>query len=234
MSTHISAKKGEIAKIVFLAGDPLRAKFMAKKYLSNVKEVSSVRNENYYTGEYKGHKVTFGSSGMGQFSISTYAHELYNDYDVDVIIRTGSTGAYIKDLDVMRVVIINRAYSDNTSVAQLINNESVNEYYPDKEITNKLIASAKKLHKNAYVTSVHSTDVFYGVRPLEKTIKVTGSEVIEAESFALYAEAKRSNKKAATILQVSDNIPNLVFTDSKTRETKFTDMFEVTLDAMFN
>lgn len=83
MSTHISAKKGEIAKIVFLAGDPLRAKFMAKKYLSNVKEVSSVRNENYYTGEYKGHKVTFGSSGMGQFSISTYAHELYNDYDVD-------------------------------------------------------------------------------------------------------------------------------------------------------
>ncbi|UUD35390.1 purine nucleoside phosphorylase DeoD-type [Mycoplasmopsis caviae] len=234
MSTHIGAKKGEIARVCFLSGDPLRSKFMAYKYLKNVKEVSNVRNETYFTGEYNDIKVTFGGHGMGMFSIGAYAHELFNEYDVDVIIRLGSTGSYYEQYNVMDTVIIDRAFSDNVSIAQLINNENVHEYFPSKEVTDELVKVAKKLGKKAPLVSVHSTDVFYATRPLEETKRVSGCQVVEAESYALFAEAKRSGKKAATILQISDSLAKMEFTDSLTRETKFTDMFEIALESLKN
>lgn len=54
MSTvHINAKKEDIAKIVIMPGDPLRAKFIAETYLNNYTLVSSTRNIFAYTGYYK-------------------------------------------------------------------------------------------------------------------------------------------------------------------------------------
>ena len=38
MSVHIAAKKGEIAETVLLPGDPLRAKYIAEKYLDKQKK----------------------------------------------------------------------------------------------------------------------------------------------------------------------------------------------------
>ncbi|WP_412031572.1 purine-nucleoside phosphorylase [Metamycoplasma buccale] len=229
---HIEAKIGEIAETVLMPGDSLRAKFMAEKYLKNVKLVSSVRNALFFTGEYKNKKVTIAGSGMGMFSIGTYAQELYSEYGVNNIIRCGSAGAYSDKLNVMDVIIVNRAYSDNDSISKLTLNENQNEYFPSKELMNKLINSAKKLNKKYYVCSTNSTDVFYSIRSLEDTIKVTKSDVVEAESFALFACAKRNNKRAATILQISDSLPKGDYTDSKTREQKFTDMFEIALETL--
>ena len=94
MTAHISAKKGEIAKIVLMPGDPLRAKHIADNMLDDVKLVSSVRNAFYFTGTYKGVPVTIGASGMGCPSIGIYSYELYTEYDVECIIRIGTAGAY--------------------------------------------------------------------------------------------------------------------------------------------
>ena len=35
MSVHIGAKKGDVAEAILLPGDPLRAKFIAEKWLEN-------------------------------------------------------------------------------------------------------------------------------------------------------------------------------------------------------
>ena len=40
---HIGAQMGEIADRVIMAGDPLRAKFMAERYLENPVQFNSVR-----------------------------------------------------------------------------------------------------------------------------------------------------------------------------------------------
>ena len=37
MTVHIEAEKGQIAKRVLMPGDPNRAKYIADKYLNNVK-----------------------------------------------------------------------------------------------------------------------------------------------------------------------------------------------------
>ena len=50
MTPHIEAKLGEIAKTVLMPGDPLRAKYVADTYLTDVKLVNKVRNIYAYTG----------------------------------------------------------------------------------------------------------------------------------------------------------------------------------------
>ena len=82
MTPHIEAKKGEIAKTVLMPGDPLRAKFIADNFLTDVKLVNKVRNIFAYTGKYNGKEVTIMASGMGLPSIGIYSHELYEFYDV--------------------------------------------------------------------------------------------------------------------------------------------------------
>ena len=65
MSTpHNQAKPGDIAKNVLMPGDPLRAKFIAETFLTNVRQVNSVRNMLAFTGEYKGKEITVMASGM--------------------------------------------------------------------------------------------------------------------------------------------------------------------------
>ncbi|NLA78656.1 MAG: purine-nucleoside phosphorylase, partial [Erysipelothrix sp.] len=55
---HNRAKKGDIAKVVLMPGDPLRAKFIAETFLEDVVCFNDVRNMLGYTGLYKGHKVS--------------------------------------------------------------------------------------------------------------------------------------------------------------------------------
>ena len=101
---HNQAEKGEIAKKVLMPGDPLRAKFIAEKFLTDAKLVNEVRGAYAYTGTYKGEKVTVMASGMGMPSIGIYSYELFSAYDVDQIIRIGSAGAYVPELNLGDVV----------------------------------------------------------------------------------------------------------------------------------
>ena len=53
MTPHIEAKEGEIAKIILMPGDPLRAQYIAENFLTDPKLVTKVRNIFGYTGKYK-------------------------------------------------------------------------------------------------------------------------------------------------------------------------------------
>ena len=92
MSTHIDAKQGDIAEVVLLPGDPLRAKFIAENFLANVTQYNTVRNMFGYTGTYQGVRVSVQGSGMGIPSLSIYATELIQDFGVKKIIRVGTAG----------------------------------------------------------------------------------------------------------------------------------------------
>ena len=94
-----------LQKKVLMPGDPLRAKFIAEKFLTDAKLVNEVRGAYAYTGTYKGEKVTVMASGMGMPSIGIYSYELFSVYDVDQIIRIGSAGAYVPELNLGDVVL---------------------------------------------------------------------------------------------------------------------------------
>ena len=97
---HIGAQYGEIAETVIMAGDPLRAKFMAEHFLENPVQFNNIRSMLGFTGTYKGKRVSVMGHGMGMASIGIYTYELYHFYDVKTIIRVGSAGSLNMDLNV--------------------------------------------------------------------------------------------------------------------------------------
>lgn len=109
MSRHLNASFDQIAPLVLIAGDPVRTEYMAKKFLTNPQLVSKVRNNYCFTGEYKGHKITFATSGMGISSIAIYVHELFHDYNVQAIIRVGTCGAYSEKLFISDLLLVKKA-----------------------------------------------------------------------------------------------------------------------------
>ena len=72
---HIGAKLGEIAETVIMAGDPLRVKLMAERFLENPVQFNNVRGMLGFTGTYKGKRVSVMGHGMGIPSIGIYTYE---------------------------------------------------------------------------------------------------------------------------------------------------------------
>jgi len=143
MTPHNEAKKEDIAKIVLMPGDPLRAKYIAENFLSDVKLVNSVRGMYAYTGEYKGKRITVMAHGMGNGSIGIYSYELYKFYDVDKIIRIGSCGAYKEGLKLLDVILAENAYSEG-AYAKLQNGCEDNLIPASKELNEKIIETANE------------------------------------------------------------------------------------------
>lgn len=232
MSTpHIHAKKGEIAKVVLMPGDPLRAKFIADTFLENVKCFNTVRNMFGFTGTYKGKEISVMGSGMGMPSIGIYSYELYKEYDVETIIRIGSAGGYTLDMKVYDVILASAAYSESTyALTQSGNQEKIT--YPDQELNQLLIDTAKLLSLPMHVDLIHSSDVFYRQSSdYLKEIEKIGCKAVEMESFALFNNAKVLGKKAACLLTISDSFVTNEVTTAEERQTSFTKMMQIALEA---
>jgi purine-nucleoside phosphorylase len=231
---HIElSDKSLIAKTVLMPGDPLRAKYIADNFLTNVIEINTVRNMLGYTGTYKKKKVTVMGSGMGMPSIGIYSYELFNFYDVEKIIRIGSCGAYTKELKLYDVILAKDAYSESSYAKTM--GVSTRKILPaNKALNNRILKAAEKLDIKVHVGTIHSSDVFYRNNFDDyKTIYETyGAIAVEMESYALFANAKQLNKKAACLLTVSDSLVTHEATTAKERQEAFTKMMEVALNSL--
>ena len=228
MTPHIESKIGEIAKTVLMPGDPLRAKHVAEKYLTDVKLVNTVRNVLAYTGKYKGIEVTIMASGMGIPSIGIYSYELYNFYNVENIIRIGSAGAYSKDIDLYDVILASEAYSES-SFAKVQGYDS--DVTKASESLNKKIKEvALKTNKKISEGRIHSTDAFYAKKDINDLYNNKKCLCVEMESFALFYNALKLNKNAACLLTISDNLETKEETTSLERQNSFNEMIELALD----
>ena len=232
MSIHISAKAVEIAKIVLMPGDPLRAKHIAESMLEDITLVSSTRNVFYYTGSYKGTRVSIGASGMGCPSIGIYTYELYNEYEVECIIRIGTAGSYLASTKVYDLVNAERAYSESTYAKYAY---GVNDDYFDHQgqafsIINQV---AKDLDIKIVSGAIHSSDVFYRNDPSVPEIVTDNNCIaVEMEAFALFANARHFNKMAATIVTISDVIPTKESMSAEQRERSLETMYRLALEAV--
>ena len=157
MTPHINAKKEEIAKVVIMPGDPMRAKFIADTYLEDSKLVNNVRGMYAYTGLFHGKKITVMASGMGMPSIGIYSYELFHFYDVDYIIRIGTAGSYQTDLNVYDVLLVEESYSDS-SYAQVQNGSTQDIIRASQMLNQKMIEVAKqmKMHRPALLKLNHA------------------------------------------------------------------------------
>lgn len=230
---HNQAKKGEIAKKVLMPGDPLRAKFIAETFLKDAKLVNEVRNVYAFTGTYKGQEITIMASGMGMGSMGIYSYELFSQYEVEQIIRIGSAGAYVPELKLKDVVLADSVWSEST-FARTQNGYDKDIVLPDEKLNEKIINVARELDIPVTLTRVHSSDVFYcesNVDDYKSINKKHQCACVDMESFALFHNANVLGKKAACLLTISDSFPLEQKASPEERQTAFTDMMKVALEA---
>ena len=234
MSTpHNQGEKGQFAKTVIMPGDPLRAKMIAENFLDDAKLINEVRGMLGYTGTYKGTPVSVMGSGMGIPSIGLYSYELFTEYDVDNIIRVGSCGSYIEDLDLNDVVLANSAWSES-SFAKTQNGCTDEVMYPSAALNEKIQKAAEGMGGELMTVRVHSCDVFYrGGDPnyFIDLIDKTGCAVIEMESFGLFHNANVTGKNAACLLTISDSFVKPEILTAEERQNSLSRMIEIALEA---
>lgn len=227
---HIEALKEEIAETVIMPGDPMRAKFIADTYLENVTCINDVRGMLGYTGFYKGKRLTVMGSGMGAPSMGIYSYELYKFYDVKEILRIGSCGSIVSNLNLFDLVLVEGSFSDS-AYARVQNGSTDTILYASKEFNQKIEEKAKNKGINIVKGNIYSTDVFYKEHADYNAALQNNCLAVEMESFALFHNARVLGKKAACILTVSDSLVTKEQTTSEEREKQFKMMMELALDS---
>jgi purine-nucleoside phosphorylase len=223
---HIGAKYGEIAETVIMAGDPLRAKFMAENFLENPVQFNNVRGMLGFTGTHNGKRVSVMGHGMGIPSIGIYTYELYNFYDVKTIIRVGSAGSINEDLHVGDLCIAMGACTNSNYGDQF---ELPGTYSPiaDFELLRGAADACERMGYHYKVGNVLSSDTFYSENAHNDKWMNMGVLAIEMEATALYMNAARARKRALVILTISDHILTGEATTAEERQTTFTHMMDV-------
>jgi purine-nucleoside phosphorylase len=233
MSTHIAAAPGEIAPVVLFPGDPLRAKWIAENFLEGAQHYSEVRGMLGFTGTWNGHRVSVQGSGMGQPSMSIYANELFDSYDVQTVVRVGSCGGLTEKVAMRDIIIANGACTDSGINRQRFHGL---DYAPVADFSllraaveaSEVLSLADKVH----VGLLYSSDQFYTTRPeLTEPLVAHGALGVEMETSALYTLAAYRQRRALSICTVSDHLVTHEETTAQEREQTFGDMIEIALRA---
>ena len=223
------AKKGDFAKTVLMPGDPLRSKFIAETFLTDLKLVNNVRGVQGYTGLYKGVPVSVMASGMGMPSIGIYSYELYTQYDVENIIRVGSAGALRADLELGSVVAGQGACANSAYLEQY---ELGGTFAPiaDFDLLMAAVESAKELGVKMPVGNLYSSDTFYDAAGRNMRFQKMGVMAVEMEAAALYCNAAYTGKRALAICSISDNLVTGEELPPADRQNTFTNMMKIALE----
>ena len=231
---HIEANYNDIAPIVIMPGDPLRAKYIADNFFNNARLVSDVRNVYAYTWYYNGKRITAMAAGMGMPSAGIYYHELFKFYDVDKIIRIGTCGGTDKEEKLFDLVIADKAFTTSNFAFTYTGNDS-HLAYPSSNLTNNLLDSCKEHDIGYHTGGVFTMDFFgpyidekhlYKLIPQDFDVKAE-----EMECFGLFLIANTLGKEAACILSVVDSPFYNDVVSSTDREKGLKNMLEVALDA---
>lgn len=233
---HIVTEKENIAQVVLLPGDPLRAKYIAEKFLTDAKLVNEIRNMYAFTGYYKGVRVTVMGSGMGVSSVGIYSYELYKFYDVEKIIRIGSAGSMNVDAKILDVVLSTGAYSNSSFENTLIKREE--SFVESSKTLNEIIKeTAKDMKIDLKVGPTFTSDVFDVYVDISDIIDKCPIKdelmCVEMEGFGLMHVAKFCEREASMLATIVDSKyqPDVVVTPEE-RETSLDTMITLALESI--
>lgn len=227
---HINASPADFAKTVLMPGDPLRSKFIAENFLSDVRLVNNVRGIQGYTGTYKSKPVSVMASGMGMPSMAIYSYELFSFFGVENIIRVGSAGALSESVK-LRDIIIGMGACTTSSYSSQYNLGGSFAPIASYELMKAAIEEAEKIGARFSVGNILSSDVFYNADPkANEAWQAMGVLGVEMEAAALYMNAAYLKRRALAICTVSDHIITGEEIDAEARQSTFTEMIEIALN----
>ncbi len=235
MTAHIESKKEDIAEVVLMPGDPLRAKYIAENFLTDYKLVNKVRNMFGYTGYYKGKRVTVFASGMGIPSIGIYSYELYKFYDVKKIIRIGTSGSFNKNIKVKDVVLSSGAYC-KSYFDQLFDGNDINFIKSSESLNENIKTVATNKNIPLKIGKTITSDVFDLYSSSMEKFKSNYPEedylAVEMEAFGLFYMANRLGREASCLMTVVDSFYDEKSLTSEEREKSLNEMITIALESV--
>lgn len=254
MQQHLKIKKGDIAQLVLLPGDPSRVNVIAKKLKSPIL-IAENREFKLLNGLYKGKRITICSTGVGSPSTAIAVEELISA-GATKLIRIGTCGgSWRSDVAAGNVMIPTASIRDEGTTL---------EYIPagfpavaDTTIVNSLISAAGKLNM-PFVSGINRThDAFYGS---QSAIKKWGEYLndqrfigcdtpiysSEMECSALFVIASLRNVAAGAVLAIDANPEPLkdrlngrmqkvkTYSSEKVNKLAVDSMLDIALEASFN
>ncbi len=204
LPVNIRAKPGDVAEVAITAGDPARVEQLASM-LQDAKLVNKNRGLLVYTGKYRGKGVTVAMHGIGGPSSAIVFEELHM-LGAKTIVRLGSCGAMVKELDIGDVVIATGAACTEGSLKMYIP-DGILPAVPDIELTHKLIEKCRSENLKHLACVVFSSDAFYAEDPkfVEKWTS-RGVKAVEMECATLFSLGLLRGFKTASLLVVSDSL----------------------------
>lgn len=231
MTVHIGANRGDVAETILLPGDPLRAQWIAQNFLTDAKQYNTVRNMFGFTGNYLGHRVSVQGTGMGVPSLSIYVHELFNDFGVQTAIRVGTCGGIGSSK--LHDIIIAMAASTDSGINRRLTGGLDFAPIADFDLLANAVQVAKAKGLPYHVGGIATMDRFYDNSNAVDVLESLGVLGLEMETSGLYTIAAQFNRRALTICTVSDVIRTHEATTAQERETTFSSMIELALEAAF-
>ena len=232
---HIVTDKKNIAPLVLFPGDPLRAKYIAEKFLTNIKLVNKIRNMYAFTGYYKDKLVTVVGSGMGCPSASLYAYELFTFYGVEKIIRIGSAGANKENIKLMDTVLSTGAYSESSIAYQW--GGYTDKFIKSNDELNEIIKeTAKEQNIDIHVGPTLTSDVFDVYASIDHVINTCPIKdellATEMEGFGIFHVARICKKQASMLITIVDSKFDTRVVSPEMRETHLDNMIVLALESI--
>ncbi len=198
-------KKEDIAERVIIAGDPARVNLL-REFLEEPRLVSSIRGYYVYTGSYKGVPITLAVHGVGSGSAALIIEELIM-LGAKSIVRLGTCGAMIKELDVGDVVIPSGAsYYSGGIFYQYLGEPISQAAVPDFQLFEYIVKEISSSHIRYLVAPIVSCDAFYTEEGfIDKWVK-RGAVAVDMETAVLYVLGLLRGVKTASVLIVSNSL----------------------------
>jgi len=228
MSIHIEARPGDIAPLVLLPGDPLRAQFIAERFLDDAVCHNRVRNALGFTGHHRGVRVSVQSTGMGMPSAAIYVHELLVEYGARVLVRIGTCGAIVPSIRTRDVILAQAAATDSAMFRDTFGGASF-AAAASFDLLQRAHALATAQGAAVHVGTVLTSDTFYATGAWWEPWAAHGVLAAEMETAALYTLAARHHARALSILTVSDNVIDGTHASADERQTGFGAMAQLAL-----
>lgn len=234
-TAHIESKLEDIAPVVLMPGDPLRAKYIAENFLEDAVLINQVRNMFGYTGLYKGKRVTVFASGMGIPSIGIYSYELFQFYNVEKIIRIGTCGSFHEDIKLLDVILSSGAYC-KSHFDQLLDGVDIDFIQSSDDLNRKIMNASKVKGIDLKYGKTITSDVFDLYADSKEQFRENFPDMnflsVEMEAFGLFYIAKKLGKEASCLMTVVDSLYDKRSLSSEERQTSLNQMIEIALDSI--
>ena len=202
MPIHLRAEPGDYADACLLPGDPLRAKYIAETFMSDVRQVNGERGMLGFTGTFEGRPVSVQASGMGCPSAAIVIEELVM-LGVKRILRVGTCGGLQPDMKLGDLIVALTAVPADSTATHLVPEPHVPT--ADWELVHGAVHAAKELGKPVRVGAIVSSDLFYNPDDRQyQRWSDRGVLAVEMEAAVLFTLGALRRIAAGCLLTVSD------------------------------